>query len=232
MASQSENERNKAVVDEYYKAGVQGHLTSFAAYLHSDFTVTAPNYLPWGGRHVGAAFFRDHLLPGVTDVFDFARFSYDNVIAEDGHVVAVFNIGLTGTDAIIKIVDHWTLRDGKAISLWAANFEPQAMLENLGIKLPVDGEMFTHGFSQAKTQHVRRYAHAHAQLLHHGAEHPVCAAHRLSGFQSRVAVPVSRVIRKARHAVPERMTSAQQEIVAFDKRVYASVGSEQERNYV
>jgi len=141
MTVQSENERNKAVVDEYFKAGVQGHLTSFAAYLHPDFTVTAPNYLPWGGRHVGAAFFRDHLLPSVTDVFDFVRFSYDNVVAEDGHVVAIFNIGVTGTDAIIKIVDHWTLRDGKAISLWAAYFEPQAVLEKLGIKLTVDGGM-------------------------------------------------------------------------------------------
>jgi len=34
MAVQSENERNKAVVDEYFNAGVQGHLTSFAAYLN------------------------------------------------------------------------------------------------------------------------------------------------------------------------------------------------------
>src|ERR1700681_979114 len=101
MAVQSENERNKAVVDEYYKAGVRGHLTSFAAYLHPDFTVTALNYLPWGGRHVGAAYCRDHV---------------------------------TGNDAIIKIVDHWTIRDGKAISLWAAYFEPQAVLEALGIK--------------------------------------------------------------------------------------------------
>src|SRR5882762_3568261 len=108
MTVQSKNERTKALVDEYFKAGVQGHLTSFAAYLHPDFTVTAPNYLPWGGRHVGAAFLRDHALPSVTDVFDFARFSYDNVVAEHGHVVAVFNIGVTGTDAIIKIVDHWT----------------------------------------------------------------------------------------------------------------------------
>jgi hypothetical protein len=55
--------------------------------------------------------------------------------------VAVFNIGVTGTDAIIKIVDHWTLRDGKAISLWAAYFEPQAVLEKLGIKLTVDSGM-------------------------------------------------------------------------------------------
>src|ERR1700692_4045221 len=107
MAAQSENERNKALVDGYRKGEVQGHLSSFAAYLHPDVTVTAPKYLPWGGRHVGAAFFRDHLLQGVADVFDFARFSYDNVVAEDGQFVAVFNIGVTGTDAVVKIVDHW-----------------------------------------------------------------------------------------------------------------------------
>ena len=39
MTVQSENERNKAVVDEYFKAGVQSHLTSFAAYLRPDFTI-------------------------------------------------------------------------------------------------------------------------------------------------------------------------------------------------
>ena len=55
MAVRSTNDRNKAVVDEFYKAGIQGHLTSVAQYLHPDFTVAAPNYLPWGGRHVGAA---------------------------------------------------------------------------------------------------------------------------------------------------------------------------------
>jgi ketosteroid isomerase-like protein len=135
MTVQSENERNKAWWTSISRRESRVHLTSFAAYLHPDFTVTAPNYPPWGGRHVGAAFFRDHLLPSVTDVFDFARFSYDNVVAEDGHVVAIFNIGVTGTDAIIKIVDHLTLRDGKVISLWAAYFEPQAVLEKLGIKL-------------------------------------------------------------------------------------------------
>ena len=74
-------------------------------------------------------------------MFDFARFSYDNVVAEDGHVVAVFNIGVTGTDAMIKIVDHWTLRDGKAISLSVAYFEPQAVLEKLGSSLRSLAEM-------------------------------------------------------------------------------------------
>src|SRR5256886_13838041 len=42
-------------------------------------------------------------------------------------------MGVTGTDAIIKIADHWTVRDGKVASIWVAYFEPQALLEKLGI---------------------------------------------------------------------------------------------------
>jgi hypothetical protein len=36
-----------------------------APYLATDFSVTAPNYLPWGGTHVGSAFFENvlHHLP-------------------------------------------------------------------------------------------------------------------------------------------------------------------------
>jgi hypothetical protein len=41
---------------------------------------------------------RDHVLPSVTDVFDFARFSYDSVVAEDDHVVAVFTARQPGDD--------------------------------------------------------------------------------------------------------------------------------------
>src|ERR1700720_3236606 len=101
MTSQSEAERDKAVVDAFYQAGIEGHLRSFARYLDPDFKVTAPNYLPWGGTHSGAA-------------FDFARFSYDSIIAEGGRVSAVINMGVTGTDVIIKIVDVWTVRDGRS----------------------------------------------------------------------------------------------------------------------
>jgi ketosteroid isomerase-like protein len=132
MTVRSENDRNKAVVDEFYKAGIQAHLTRFAEYLHPDFTWTAPNYLPWGGTHTGAALFRDQVLATLPDVFDFARFSYDNVVAEDGRVAAVINMGVTGTDAIIKIADHWAV-SGKVTSIWVAYFEPQALLEKLGI---------------------------------------------------------------------------------------------------
>ena len=45
----------------------------------------------------------------------------------------MINMGVTGTDAIIKIVDVWTVRGGKVTSIWVAYFEPQALLDKLGI---------------------------------------------------------------------------------------------------
>jgi ketosteroid isomerase-like protein len=133
MSYQSENERNKVVVDAFYQSGIRGRLADFAQYLDPNFTWTAPNYLPWGGTHTGAALFRDQVLSSLPSVFDFARFSYDSVIAERGRVAAVINMGVTGTDPIIKIADHWTDRNGKVRSIWVAYFEPQALLEKLGI---------------------------------------------------------------------------------------------------
>jgi ketosteroid isomerase-like protein len=133
MAAQSEIERNKAVADAFYQAGVEGRLTSFAQYLDPDFLVTAPNYLPWGGPHKGAAFFSDDILPNLPQVFDFSRFSYISVTAEDDRVAAIINMGVTGADHVLKILDLWTIRNGKAVELWVAYFQPQALLDKLGL---------------------------------------------------------------------------------------------------
>jgi ketosteroid isomerase-like protein len=133
MAAQSEITRNKALAHAFYQAGVEGRLTSFAQYLDPDFTVTAPNYLPWGGPHKGAAFFSGDILPNLPQVFDFSRFSYVSVTAKDDRVAAIINMGVTGTDHVIKILDLWTVRNGKAVELWVAYFEPQALLDKLGL---------------------------------------------------------------------------------------------------
>jgi hypothetical protein len=62
MSDQSNSAQSKSVVDAYYQSGVEGRLREFARYLHPDFTTTAPSYLPWGGFHPGAPFFRDEVL--------------------------------------------------------------------------------------------------------------------------------------------------------------------------
>lgn len=48
MEQISESIKNKAIVDAYYQAGVDGRLPDFAVHLHPDFTTTAPNYLSYG----------------------------------------------------------------------------------------------------------------------------------------------------------------------------------------
>jgi ketosteroid isomerase-like protein len=125
--------QNKSVVDIYYQAGVRGELTSFAEYVHNDFVTTAPNYLPWGGVHLGGGFFRDEVLPNLPDVIDFTRFGYESFTGEGSHVVALIRVGVTGTDEVIKISEHWEVKDGKALSIWVAYFEPKALLDKLGL---------------------------------------------------------------------------------------------------
>jgi ketosteroid isomerase-like protein len=133
VSNQTNSEQSKAVVNTYYQAGVRRRLTDFAQYLHPDFLTTAPNYLPWGGVHPGAAFFRDNVLRNLPDILDFGRFSYEALFAEHDHVVALVNFGVTGSDAMVKISEHWSVRADKATSIWVAYFEPQALLEKLGI---------------------------------------------------------------------------------------------------
>jgi ketosteroid isomerase-like protein len=133
VSDQTNSKQSKAVVDAYYQAGVRGRLTDFARYLHPDFLTTAPNYLPWGGVHPGAAFFRDEVLPNLPDVLDFRRFSYEALFAEHDRVVALVNFGVTGTHGVVQISEHWTVREDKATSIWVAYFEPQTLLEKLGI---------------------------------------------------------------------------------------------------
>ena len=126
-------EETRAIVDAYYQAGDEGHLPSFGTYLDERFSVTAPNYLPWGGTHVGADFFREQVLEHLTETLDFSRFSYESFTVEGTHAVALINVGVVGTDDIIKISEHWEVRDGKARSIWVAYFEPQPLLKLLGI---------------------------------------------------------------------------------------------------
>ena len=70
MAVQSENERNKAMVDEYIKAGVQGHLTSFAAYLRLPPAVSAQaSYRSETAPQASRQAFLDalHTCPGMSE---------------------------------------------------------------------------------------------------------------------------------------------------------------------
>ena len=128
MSTAAHLETNKSLVKNFYDGGVRGDISAFRSHLHADFVCSAPDYLPWGGDTPSAAGYIDDVLPQVAKVLDFERFSYDSITAEGDHVVALINVGVKGTDAMIKISEHWNLRDGKATSIWVAYFEPAALL--------------------------------------------------------------------------------------------------------
>jgi ketosteroid isomerase-like protein len=125
----SSSERSRDIVKRFYAGGARGEITSFRDSLAEDFELFVPPQLPWGGT-----FNKDQyvaLLPRVTAVLDFARMTFLSLTAEETHVVALIKIGVQGTDASIIISEHWDIRDGKAIRLLVAYFDPTPLLNQI-----------------------------------------------------------------------------------------------------
>jgi hypothetical protein len=121
---------NKALVRAFYEGGRCGGLVNYGSSLHPDFVVQAPDYLPWGGTS-DAKQYLEEVLPQVGKALDFTRLSYESITAEDDRVIVVITVGVTGTDSLIKVSEHWVIAGDKAISLWVAYYEPKALVDHL-----------------------------------------------------------------------------------------------------
>lgn len=140
MANASEvAAQNKDLVRRFYDGAVRGDMTGFREFLHPDFLCHAPDYLPWGGPHRSAKYYFDVILPQVARVLDFSRFSYESLMAEEAKVVALIHVGVTASDAMIMISEHWVIAEQKALSIWVAYFEPRALLEQIQENARMDG---------------------------------------------------------------------------------------------
>jgi len=129
MSVPSQTEQARAIVKRFYDGGARGEITSFRDSLAEDFELFVPPQLPWGGT-----FDKDQyvaLLPRVAAVLDFKRMTYVSLTAEGTHVVALIKIGVQGTDGSIIISEHWDIRDGKAIRLLVAYFDPTLLLTQI-----------------------------------------------------------------------------------------------------
>jgi ketosteroid isomerase-like protein len=122
----------KAVVRSFYDGGARGEITSFADRLADDFELFVPAYLPWGGHFNKQQY--TSILPQVASVLDFARLKYVSLTAEEGHVVALIDIGVKGTNGSIVISEHWDVIEGKAVRLLVAYFDPQLLLDQINKK--------------------------------------------------------------------------------------------------
>lgn len=119
----------KAIVKLFYDGGALGRITDFAQHLSDDFELFVPDYLPWGGRFDKDGYIE--LLPGVAEALDFARLDYLSFTGEGGHVVALIEIGIQGSDATTIISEHWDIVEDKAVRLRVAYYDPTLLLAQL-----------------------------------------------------------------------------------------------------
>ena len=128
MIDQELTDRNKALVLSFYESGTDSEAKSYGKIFMPEFKVTVPEYLPWGGTS-DLKTYLNKVLPQVTVVLDFSRCEVVSFVAENEKVVILVNLGLSGTPYSTTISEHWEIKDGKALSLWVAYFEPKKLME-------------------------------------------------------------------------------------------------------
>jgi len=131
-----ETARAKAIVRSFYDGGARGSITDFATQLDEGFELFVPAYLPWGGEFDKAGYIA--LLPSVVDVLDFPRLDYLSFTGEGGHVVALIEIGVKGTEKSIIISEHWDIAHDKAVRLRVVYFDPKILLDQIARKARED----------------------------------------------------------------------------------------------
>lgn len=128
MTDQILTDNNKALVRSFYEGGTDSEAKTYGEIFLPEFEVTAPGYLPWGGTSSLQTYLND-VLHQVTAVLDFKRCKILSLTGENENIVIVIDIGLTGTKYSVQISEHWKIRDGKALSLWVAYFEPEQLMK-------------------------------------------------------------------------------------------------------
>jgi hypothetical protein len=128
MTDQDLTDRNKALVRSFYEGGTNSDAKTYGEIFLPEFEVTAPAYLPWGGTSNLQAYL-DDVLHQVTAVLDFKRCEIISLVGENEQIVILINIGLMGMAEKVKISEHWTIKNNRALSLWVAYFEPEALMQ-------------------------------------------------------------------------------------------------------
>jgi hypothetical protein len=128
MTDQELTNNNKLLVRSFYEGGTDNEAKAYGEIFDPGFHVSAPDYLPWGGKSNLKAYL-DDVLPQVTKVLDFKRCRIISLVGENEQIVIAIDIGLKGTEHSVIISEHWEIRYGKAHSLWVAYYEPQQLME-------------------------------------------------------------------------------------------------------
>jgi ketosteroid isomerase-like protein len=120
--------RNKMVVRSAYDRICRNDFSGLRSILHKNFVYTSPKYLPWGGAKISIDSYLDRVIPQLSELIDFRRFTHLDITAEGDCVVSVFSVGIAESASTVTFCEHWFLEDEVIRSLWSLLFEPIQLL--------------------------------------------------------------------------------------------------------
>jgi uncharacterized protein len=105
----------RQIIERMYAAAAAGDMATLAEVMAPDVVIQEPPFLPYGGRYDGLAEFGG-VFAEALKVIDLARLELRSLTVEDGNAFGLVSVPLVSGDGEAKIIEHWTVVDGRVTS--------------------------------------------------------------------------------------------------------------------
>jgi ketosteroid isomerase-like protein len=115
---------NHQIMQEFYRAGIEGDLDTFFGCLDPDIRLHEPPFLHYGGDYHGIGGFKA-AFAAVVEFLDLSTLVMESLTVQDDRAFAVLSVHtLDGTP--ISLCEQWRLREGRIASgrVWWWDPEP------------------------------------------------------------------------------------------------------------
>jgi ketosteroid isomerase-like protein len=103
------------IVQEMYAAAAGGDIPRLRELLADDVVINEPPALPYGGRYTGFDAFVGCFGQAMA-VIDLTRLRLDSLTVENADAFGCVTVPLASGDGEARIIEHWTVRDGKVVT--------------------------------------------------------------------------------------------------------------------
>ena len=119
-------EKNRAIAEAMYKAGIAQDYEGFMEGLSDDLVIDEPDFLPYRGIYHKKDFLS--LMEKINRFMDLSKITLHYLIADGDRVAACLGIPDTTTGELTHFLEQCTFRDGKIVELKLFYYNPCTMI--------------------------------------------------------------------------------------------------------
>lgn len=118
----TDTNETRRIVEEIYRAAAAGDLDTLRDCLADEIVIHEPPALPYGGVYTGFDAFAGCFGTAIATI-NLPHLILESLTVEGADAFGVVTVPLTAGEGTARIIEHWTVSDGKVTEGWVYWFD-------------------------------------------------------------------------------------------------------------